>query len=109
MQTSFKVAAAHAAPVYLDADASVAKVCDWIAAAGRGGVSLLVFPEVFVPGFPYWINCYPPVLQAAQLFVDSAGHYSRPKVLGLNFDAAAGLGFPVGARRRFQVHCDHAA
>jgi nitrilase len=22
-----------------------------------------VFPEVFVPGFPYWINCYPPIVQ----------------------------------------------
>jgi nitrilase len=64
METRFKVAAAHVAPVYLDADASVAKACDRIAEAGREGVRLLVFPEVFVPGFPYWINCYPPLLQA---------------------------------------------
>lgn len=59
-----RVAAAHAAPVYLDVEASVDKVCDLVAEAGREGVELLVFPEVFVPGFPYWINCYPPVAQA---------------------------------------------
>ena len=43
--------------------ATVEKACGLIARAGDAGVELLVFPEVFVPGFPYWINCYPPLLQ----------------------------------------------
>ncbi|HKJ09884.1 MAG TPA: carbon-nitrogen hydrolase family protein [Gammaproteobacteria bacterium] len=58
-----RIAAVHAAPALLDRDACIGKACDWIARAGREGVDLLVFPEVFVPGFPYWINCYPPLVQ----------------------------------------------
>ena len=54
------VAAAHAAPILLDAAATIEKACALIAEAATHGVQLLVFPEVFVPGFPYWINCYPP-------------------------------------------------
>ena len=59
----FKVAAAHASPVLLDAEATVDKACELIAEAGRQEISLVVFPEVFVPGFPYWINLYPPAAQ----------------------------------------------
>lgn len=63
MITRFKAAAAHAAPVFLDRDATTDKVCRLIAEAGKQDVKLLVFPEVFIPGFPYWINCYPPIVQ----------------------------------------------
>jgi nitrilase len=59
-----KLAAAHVAPVFLDVAATIDKACDWIAKAGEQDVDVLVFPEVFVPGFPYWINCYPPIIQA---------------------------------------------
>jgi nitrilase len=31
--------------------------------SGARGNDLLVFPEVFIPGFPYWINCYAPLVQ----------------------------------------------
>ena len=50
----FRAAAIQAAPVYLDTEATVAQACDLIAEAGRGGARLVVFPEVFVPGYPYW-------------------------------------------------------
>jgi len=59
-----KVGAAHYAPVFMDTGATIEKVCAIIDQAGRDGLRLVVFPEVFVPGFPYWINCYPPLLQA---------------------------------------------
>lgn len=61
--TRFKAAAAHAASVFLDREASIEKACKLIAEAGEQDVKLIVFPEVFVPGFPYWINCYPPLDQ----------------------------------------------
>lgn len=59
--TTFTAAAVHAAPAFLDVDASIDKACRLVAEAGA---QLVVFPEVFVPGFPYWINCYPPIVQA---------------------------------------------
>lgn len=56
-----RLAAVHAAPVWLDTDATLDKAVSFIAEAGDQDVDLLVFPEVFLPGFPYWINCYAPI------------------------------------------------
>ncbi|MFJ4780028.1 carbon-nitrogen hydrolase family protein [Streptomyces sp. NPDC088762] len=50
----FTAAAVQAAPVYLDAGATVDKAVELIARAAAGGAELVVFPEVFVPGYPYW-------------------------------------------------------
>ena len=54
-QKSFKVAAAHISPVWLDREATVKKACEYIAEAGSAGAQLIAFPEVYVPGYPYWI------------------------------------------------------
>jgi predicted amidohydrolase len=67
MTPLFKIAAAHASPILMDRDATLAKACDLVAAAGRQGVRLLGFPETFVPGYPYWLGLYPPVRQLAAL------------------------------------------
>jgi nitrilase len=50
----FKAAAVQAAPVFLDTDATVEKVCTLIEEAARNGAKLVAFPEVFVAGYPYW-------------------------------------------------------
>ena len=50
----FTAAAVQAAPVYLDTAATVEKACGLIAEAALNGARLIVFPEVFVPGYPYW-------------------------------------------------------
>src|SRR5215471_8920697 len=56
-----KVCAAHAAPVFLDAQATVAKAVDMIGEAGRAGARLIAFPESFVPGFPVWASVQAPI------------------------------------------------
>lgn len=40
--------------MFLDTDATIEKACSLITEAANNGASLVVFPEVFVPGYPYW-------------------------------------------------------
>jgi nitrilase len=49
-----KACAAHVAPIFLDADATVEKACALIAEASKAGAQLIAFPESFLPGFPVW-------------------------------------------------------
>ena len=56
-----KVCAAHVAPVFLDADATIAKAVALIGEAARAGAQLIAFPESFVPGFPVWAPVQAPI------------------------------------------------
>lgn len=49
-----RVAAAQLAPVFLDREATVDKVCRGILEAGQGGARLVAFPETCIPCYPYW-------------------------------------------------------
>jgi aliphatic nitrilase len=61
-----KVAAAQLAPVLDSPDGTVEKVCAAIREAAREGVRLIVFPETFVPYYPYFSFVYPPVAIGAR-------------------------------------------
>jgi len=58
---AFKVAAAHVAPVFLDAEKTVAKACSLIAEAARNGAAMIAFPETYVPAFPLWSSVAAPI------------------------------------------------
>jgi aliphatic nitrilase len=62
-------AAVHAASVFLDRDGSIDKVCRLIAEAAAKGARLIVFPESFVPGYPFWIWTHTPT-RGAPLFYE---------------------------------------
>jgi nitrilase len=51
----FKAAVVQAAPEFLNREATIEKASRLILEAGENGAKLVVFPEVFVPGYPYWI------------------------------------------------------
>lgn len=56
-----KVAACHAAPVFLNAAATADKVLHLIDEAATAGAHLICFPESFIPGFPLWTATSAPV------------------------------------------------
>ena len=101
MANPIKAAALHASPRLMDAEGSARIAAEWIAKAAAEGVELLVFPEVFIPGFPHWINLYPPLVQAElnrqyqdqsidvhgpimQIVRDAAAEHSVCVVMGLS-------------------------
>ncbi|MGP3534047.1 carbon-nitrogen hydrolase family protein [Microbacterium sp. RD1] len=50
-----RAAVAQLEPVWFDANATIDKSIEWMEKASREGVQLLAFPEVFIPGYPWWI------------------------------------------------------
>jgi nitrilase len=88
----FLVAAVQAAPVFLDRKATTEKACDLIADAGKKGVRLALFPEAFIPTYPFWIWYVPagrsPVLR--ELYAELvAGAVSIPDETTEHLCAAA--------------------
>ncbi|MDP1888311.1 carbon-nitrogen hydrolase family protein [Polaromonas sp.] len=52
---TFKLAVVQAAPVVLDRAAALEKAAAYIARAAREGAKLVVFPEAYVPTYPFWV------------------------------------------------------
>jgi nitrilase len=55
-QTKLKVGIAQIAPVWLDRDATMTRVIEWIREAASQGCELVVFGEALVPGYPFWVE-----------------------------------------------------
>ncbi|GAN77356.1 Nit6803 family nitrilase [Acidisphaera rubrifaciens] len=95
MPRTVRAAAIQLAPVLDSADGTVERVCAAIAEAAGKGAELLVFPETFVPYYPYFSFVHPPVSIGARhmkLYEDS------PSVPGPATDAVG------AAARRHGVH-----
>lgn len=63
MKRTVRAAAAQIAPDLQSADGTLAKVLETIRRAAQQGVELIVFPETFVPYYPYFSFVQPPVQQ----------------------------------------------
>jgi nitrilase len=57
--TVVRLAAVQASYVLMDREATIDRVADLTAAAAGQGAQIVVFPEVFVPGTPIWIDTRP--------------------------------------------------
>ena len=63
MARIIRAAAVQIAPDFENVDGTLNRVCTAIDEAGAQGVQLVVFPETFVPYYPYFSFVQPPVLQ----------------------------------------------
>lgn len=64
----FRVTAVQAKPVFLDREAPIAKSCAPIERAGVEGARLIAFPEVWVAGYPVWVDAAPGAALAKRAF-----------------------------------------
>jgi nitrilase len=102
---SFKVAAAHVAPIFLETESTVDKACSLIAEASRAGAKLIVFPETFIPAFPIWTAVAAPILThdlfkalaAAAIEVDGP-ELKRIREAARRHDILVSIGFNEGTK-----------
>jgi predicted amidohydrolase len=62
----YVAAAVQAAPVFLDREATADKACELIREAGKAGARLVVFPETWIPMYPFWHTT--PGVRSGKLF-----------------------------------------
>ncbi|MBT9549958.1 MAG: Nit6803 family nitriliase [Hydrogenophaga sp.] len=93
MKRTVRAAAAQIAPDLESADGTLARVLETIRDAAKQGVELIVFPETFVPYYPYFSFIQPPVQQgpAHLLLMERA-----PTVPGPLTDAVAAAAREAG-------------
>jgi len=102
----FTAAAVQASPVYLDASATARKAAGLVGEAAARGARLVVFPEVFIPGYPYWNWITDPVTGSAwfEKLVRASVFLPGPEVEIVQAAAAAhGVHVVIGINERGPV------
>lgn len=51
-----RVASAQTSPIWLNKTATSLRVIDWLERAAKAQVDLVVFPEAFLSGYPFWVS-----------------------------------------------------
>ncbi|KAI5377658.1 cyanide hydratase/nitrilase-like protein [Alternaria alternata] len=75
-----KVAVTQHEPVWFDLTATVDKTCKLIAEAAREDAKLVVFPEVWIPGYPAWIWQRPMDVELGTKYVKNSLSYDSPEM-----------------------------
>ena len=99
----YRVAAVQSTPVFLDRDATVEKTCALIAEAAEQGARLIAFPEVWLSGYPVWLDAapgaalwdYPPAKELYLRLVASAVSIPGPAIERLGAAAKAANAYVV--------------
>jgi len=83
------VAAAHVAPVFMDAAATTEKAIGLIGQSAREGASLVAFPESFIPGFPIWAALHAPIRthEAFNAFAAASIYADGPEIQSIRHAA----------------------
>jgi len=63
--STVKAAAVQIAPDFESPNGTLERVCEYIKKAALQGAQIIVFPETFVPYYPYFSFVLPPVMQGA--------------------------------------------
>lgn len=74
---TFKAAAVVASPVFdggINGDATVEKTCRLIEEAASNGAKLIVFPETYIPVFPWWVFMAVSTIRQQELFKELFKH-----------------------------------
>lgn len=103
---TFRMAAAQAAPILFDKDASTEKACRLIGKAGSGGADLVAFGETWLPGYPFWVEGRVQDLtwEASAVYLENAVVIGGPETDAL-CDAArtAGVDVVIGVAEKDPV------
>lgn len=103
MRATVRVAAAQYAVPPFDTDAGVEKVCQVLESASRQGVEIVVFPETFLGGYPYWrghVSVSQETELAARLWEVSVAVDDRNVAAISSAARQCGVGAVVGANER---------
>lgn len=79
-KTTLKVGIAQIAPVWLDRDATVTKITEWIRNAASQSCELVVFGEALIPGYPFWVERTDGARFESDLQKDLYRHYVEQSV-----------------------------
>ncbi|MGD9921467.1 MAG: carbon-nitrogen hydrolase family protein [Pseudorhodoplanes sp.] len=84
-EPKFITATVQAAPAFLDLAAGVAKAQRLIAEAAAAGARLIAFPELWLPGYPWWIWLGPPAfgMQFMSRYAGNALHRDSDEMRAL--------------------------
>jgi nitrilase len=75
------VGLAQIAPVWLQREATTAKIVEWVAKAANENCSLVVFGEALLPGYPFWVDRTDGARFESQLQKELYAHYAEQSVV----------------------------